>query len=227
MNLDALFALNCGMYVISAHYEGEINGCIINALIQVTAFPPQVIASLNKESYTLSLIKQGKYFGVSVLDRDTPLQVIGLFGFRSGRHTKKFDQVEYFLGKTGVPILSEHIVAYVEAKLVRSMDAGTHEILLGEVVETDFVNAEAVPMTYDYYRSVKGGKVPRTAATFKAEKVELEEVERYRCRVCGYVYDSRFGDPDSGVPAGTRFSDLPDTWVCPICGVGKDQFEKV
>ncbi|MBC7216580.1 MAG: rubredoxin [Candidatus Caldatribacterium sp.] len=215
------------MYVLSARHGEEVNGCIINALVQVTAFPPQIVASLNKESYTLPLVQQSGYFGISVLDQDTPLQVIGLFGFRSGKDTKKFDQVKYFLGKTGVPILAEHVVAFVEAKLVKSVDAGTHVLLLGEVVETDFVNAEANPMTYGYYRDVKGGKVPRTAATYKEEKVKPEEVGRYRCKVCGYIYDPRFGDPDSGIPAGTRFADLPDTWVCPICGVGKDQFERV
>lgn len=227
MNLDALFTLNCGMYVVATRYGEEINGCIINALVQVTAFPPQIIASVNKESYTLSLIEQSGYFSVSVLDQNTPLQTIGLFGFRSGRNTKKFDQVKYFLGRTGVPILSEHTVAYVEVKLVRSMDAGTHVVLLGEVIETEFINAQAIPMTYSYYRDVKGGKVPRTAATYKEEKGEIEKRERYRCKVCGYIYDSRFGDPDSGVPAGTKFADLPESWVCPICGVGKDQFERV
>lgn len=227
MNLDALFALSCGMYVVSAQHAGEINGCIVNALVQVTAFPPQVVVSINKESRTLSLIKQSGYFGVSVLDQDTPLQVIGLFGFRSGKDTQKFSQVRHFFGKTGVPILSEHVVAYVEAKLIRSMDAGTHELLLGEVVETEFLNAETVPMTYGYYRDVKGGKVPRTAATYKGEDMQPGEIERYRCKVCGYIYDPRFGDPDSGIPAGTRFADLPEDWVCPICGVGKDQFEKV
>lgn len=227
MNLDALFTVNCGMYVLSSRFGEEMDGCIVNALVQVTAFPPQVVVSVNKENVTLSLIEQSGYFAVSVLDQDTPLQVIGLFGFRSGRDTKKFEQVKYFLGKTGLPILAEHTVAYVEAKVTGRLDAGTHILFLGEVVETEFVNPQVLPMTYGYYRDVKGGKVPRTAATYKEEKVRQEEIERYRCKVCGYIYDSRFGDPDSGIPAGTRFADLPDTWVCPICGVGKDQFERV
>jgi rubredoxin len=45
--------------------------------------------------------------------------------------------------------------------------------------------------------------------------------------VCGYIYDPLKGDPDNGVAAGTAFKDLPDNWVCPECGVGKDSFEKV
>ena len=45
------------------------------------------------------------------------------------------------------------------------------------------------------------------------------------CPVCGYVYDPDKGDPDNGVAAGTAFDDLPGDWVCPVCGVTKEQFE--
>ena len=48
----------------------------------------------------------------------------------------------------------------------------------------------------------------------------------YVCIACGYVYDPEKGDPDSGIAPGTAFEDIPDTWVCPICGVGKDMFQK-
>lgn len=50
-------------------------------------------------------------------------------------------------------------------------------------------------------------------------------MKKYICKVCGYVYDPALGDPDSGVAPGTAFEQIPDTWVCPICGAGKDQFE--
>jgi len=49
-------------------------------------------------------------------------------------------------------------------------------------------------------------------------------MDKYKCLVCGYIYDPAAGDSTQGVPAGTPFEDLPDTWVCPECGVGKDQF---
>ena len=48
----------------------------------------------------------------------------------------------------------------------------------------------------------------------------------YRCSLCGYIYDPSAGDADSGVAPGTSFADLPDDWVCPTCGVGKDMFEE-
>lgn len=48
---------------------------------------------------------------------------------------------------------------------------------------------------------------------------------KYVCTVCGYIYDPEKGEPDSGVAAGTSWEDVPDDFVCPLCGVGKDQFE--
>jgi rubredoxin len=51
-------------------------------------------------------------------------------------------------------------------------------------------------------------------------------MDRYECQVCGYVYDPKNGIPDSGIAPGTRFEDLPDDWVCPVCGASKDDFEK-
>lgn len=61
-------------------------------------------------------------------------------------------------------------------------------------------------------------------------KIELMKggvnLAKWVCVVCGYVYDPAQGDPDSGVEPGTAFEDIPEDWVCPLCGVGKDQFEK-
>lgn len=51
-------------------------------------------------------------------------------------------------------------------------------------------------------------------------------MKKYVCQVCGYVYDEAAGDPDRGIAPGTQFEDLPDDWTCPLCGVGKDQFEE-
>ncbi|MCL2687361.1 MAG: rubredoxin [Methanobrevibacter sp.] len=51
-------------------------------------------------------------------------------------------------------------------------------------------------------------------------------MDKYICEMCGYMYDPEEGDPDNGVEAGTAFESLPDDWVCPICGVEKDEFVK-
>ena len=52
-------------------------------------------------------------------------------------------------------------------------------------------------------------------------------MDKYKCIACEYVYDPAIGDPDNGVSPGTPFESVPDSWVCPECGVGKEQFEKV
>lgn len=52
-------------------------------------------------------------------------------------------------------------------------------------------------------------------------------MDKYLCEVCGYVYDEADGDPDNGVDAGTVWENVPEDWVCPICGVGKEDFSKM
>lgn len=52
-------------------------------------------------------------------------------------------------------------------------------------------------------------------------------MKKYVCDVCGYIYDPAVGDPESGIEPGTSFEDIPEDWVCPLCGVGKDEFSVV
>jgi rubredoxin len=53
----------------------------------------------------------------------------------------------------------------------------------------------------------------------------IAPMKKYVCSVCGYVYDPAEGDPDGGIAPGTAFENLPDSWVCPVCGAGKEDFE--
>ena len=52
-------------------------------------------------------------------------------------------------------------------------------------------------------------------------------MDKWRCIACGYIYDPEKGDEDAGIDAGTSFDNLPGDWQCPVCGVGKDMFEKI
>lgn len=52
-------------------------------------------------------------------------------------------------------------------------------------------------------------------------------MQKWECIVCGYIYDPAAGDPGNGIPPDTPFENLPDDWLCPDCGVGKDQFQKL
>ena len=61
----------------------------------------------------------------------------------------------------------------------------------------------------------------------EGKKVKKKEFQmtKYECIPCGYIYDPEVGDPEYGIEPGTAFEDLPEDWTCPICGVGKDQFQ--
>lgn len=64
--------------------------------------------------------------------------------------------------------------------------------------------------------------------TGKKETIKRNDVlKKYRCKVCGYIYEPEKGDPDNGIKPGTPFQDVPEDWVCPECGVNKNQFEEI
>jgi flavin reductase (DIM6/NTAB) family NADH-FMN oxidoreductase RutF/rubredoxin len=230
MNTKALHKISYGLYIICSKNKEKINGQIANAIFQVTAEPQTVAISINKKNLTHEFIEKSKVFTISVLSEEAPMKFIGTFGFKSGRDINKFEGINYKIGKTKAPIVLDYSLAYIECKLLEKSDIGTHTIFIANVVDAETLS-EAKPMTYEFYHIVKGGFSPKTAPTYsnevdKNEKKEEIKMEKYVCKVCGYVYDPENGDPDGGIKSGTSFEDLPDDWVCPVCGAGKDQFEK-
>jgi len=231
VNIKALHKIGYGLYVVTSKKDNRLNGQIANTVFQVTSEPPTIAISINRNNLTWQFIKESRVFAASVLCQDTPLTFIGRFGFRSGRDTDKLNGVDYKIGNTGVPVVLEYATAYIEARVTQEMDVGTHTIFVGEVVNAEVISDEAC-MTYDYYHQIKGGKTPKAAATYVEEKVEakkgaISEMAKYRCKICGYIYDPAQGDPDGGIKAGTAFEALPDSWVCPVCGAAKSEFEKL
>ena len=229
MNPVALYKISYGLYIISSKSGDKLNGQIANTVNQVTATPEKIAIALNKENLTHDYILESKVFSASILSQDAPMELIGQFGFKTGRDVNKFTNIEYKLGKTGAPIVLDHTISFIEAELVDTMDVGTHTIMVGKVVDADVMNQQE-PMTYAYYHWVKGGKSPKNAPTYQAgleEATEQAVGEKYKCQICGYIYDPEKGDPEHGVDAGTTFADLHDSWVCPICGAAKDKFDPV
>lgn len=231
MNKGAFYKLSYGLYVITSGVEGKFNGQIANTVFQVTSEPSTVAVSINKQNYTHECIQSSRRFAVSILGEETPMTMIGQFGFKCGRDIDKFSGIEVRQGKTGIPIVTSHAVAFIEAEVMSEMDCGTHTIFLGQVVECDIIDGTAEPMTYAYYHKVKGGKSPKTAPTYQKEAPpqsasKAEKASRYTCTVCGYLYDPEKGDPEGKIKPGTRFEDLPAEWVCPVCGAPKDKFIK-
>jgi len=230
MDPKALHKISYGLYVICSKNGEKINGQIANALFQVTSQPPTIAVSINKQNLTHEYIGESKVLTISILSEQTPMTFIGNFGFKSGRDIDKFKKVNYKLGKNKVPIVIDYCLAYIEVRVTSKIDVGTHTIFVGKVEDGEILSDDK-PMTYEYYHEVKGGISPKTAPTYsemvdKVVKKEEGNMDKYVCKVCGYVYDPEKGDPDSGIEPGTKFEDLPDDWVCPVCGAKKEDFEK-
>lgn len=227
MNLKTLHKLGYGLYVVASRKGDQLNGQIANTVFQITSEPPTVAVSINKNNLTWEFIQESRVFTVSILCQDTPLSFIGHFGFKSGRDIDKLDGINYQIGQTKAPVVIDNAVAYLEAKLTNEMDLGTHTIFVGQIMDADVLNDKTC-MTYDYYHQVKRGTTPRTAPSYVEEKKEVtSKMVNYKCSVCGWVYDPEIGDPDSGIAAGTPFEQIPDDWVCPVCGAFKSDFERI
>jgi flavin reductase (DIM6/NTAB) family NADH-FMN oxidoreductase RutF len=165
MNVNALHKLGYGMYIIGAYKGDRLNGQVANTVFQVTSEPPTVAVSINKSNLTHEFIKETGVFSVAVLCQATPLAYIGGFGFKSGRDTDKLENKNYKIGETKAPIFLDHATAYLEAKVFKDVDVGTHTIFIGEIVAAE-VLTEDTCMTYEFYHQVKRGTTPKTAPSY-------------------------------------------------------------
>ena len=225
MDARAFRLVSYGLYIVTSKRGRELNGQIANTVFQVCAEPPVIAVCINKKNYTHKFIEESGVFAISILSKEAPMNLIGQFGFKSGRDIDKFENVNFKAGKTGAPLVTDFTVGFIEAEVMKSMEVGTHTLFVGKVVEASVLGREE-PLTYAYYHEIKGGRSPETAPTYiKSE--EVNKVDKYVCQICGYVYDPEKGDPDGGIAPGTAFEDIPDDWVCPVCGASKDQFKKM
>ena len=204
MDLNALFKMPYGLYLAGVEYRGKKNACIVNTVAQVTADPARLLVTMQKNNLTSEMALHKGSLAVSVLGRDFPLEKIQRFGYHSGREMEKFDGVPFYEDQHGNPYLTEGVAAIYGLKVERCIDVDTHWLFLCSL-ESCQALGESNAMTYDDYRILKSGGSPDAPAAAPAKK--------YTCMVCHYVYDGE-------IP----FADLPDDYVCPICGVGKEQF---
>lgn len=214
----AFHKLNYGLYIISTEHEGERAGCVVNTLQQVTADPIQVSVAVNKENRTADVIKQAGHFTASVLDETATMDLIGTFGFHSSTDTDKFADTQFATDANGLPYVTEHACARLSARVVNTVDVGTHYLFIGQVEQAENLSEEP-PMTYAYYYAVKGGKTPPKASSFDPNAAAFDAAATgntakvgWRCTICGYV---------------EYVDELPDDFVCPVCGVGKEMFERI
>lgn len=224
IDYEALLKVSYGLYVVCSGTREKGNGYISNTVFQVTSDPPRFATCCNKRNYTAGLIRETRLFSVSVLQMDTGTDTIGNFGYKTGKDTDKLQGMNIRFGETGVPIALNDAIACLEFRVTDTMDVGSHLLFVGDLVHAEVLDDRKDPLTYLHYRRTKKGEAPENAPTYidqsKLKKnAGRKELFRYQCPTCGYIYDEEKEE--------VRFSDLPDDWVCPVCGEKKSEFAKI
>ncbi|MDR1466455.1 MAG: flavin reductase [Treponema sp.] len=217
MDNTALWKLSYGLYVVGVKKEeGQFGGSVVDAVAQVSAGDqPALILSSMKNNLTCALIKSEGQFILSVLPANVDPFIVANFGFQSAREVNKWANVPYSL-KDGLPVL-DCAVAFVRCKVIESKELETHTLFICEIIDAQNSEPTVKPLLYaDYQENMKASASESFKKFKETGKAPAKKKVQWRCQICGYVYDG-------GVP----FEDLPDDWACPLCGVGKDAFEKV
>jgi flavin reductase (DIM6/NTAB) family NADH-FMN oxidoreductase RutF/rubredoxin len=243
MDHKAFTKISYGLYIVATAFEGEKAGYIANTVFQVTSSPPQIAISCHKDNHTLGVLQKSGVFAVSVLRKDTPAGLIGTFGYMSGKETDKFAGMNTIVKTSGAPVVLDSCVAWLDCRVEKTMDLGTHIVFVGLVLDSGICSDDE-SLTYDWYRTkfkllspknsptYIGSETPGTSAENVQQTVvpveqhaEPEDNEPYICVICGHVYYPEEGDPSLGIPPGTPFSDLPEEFRCPVCNAGKDYYK--
>lgn len=242
MKVKAFHKLSYGLYLIASEYQGKKSGYIANTAFQVTSEPPQMAISCHKDNFSAQIILNSGAFSASVLKREVNMKIIGDFGFMSSTDINKFEGINYLKGPSGSPIVTDSAVAWFDCKVVKSIDLGSHYLIIGEVIDSDELSDEE-PLTYQYYREKYKMFSPKNSPTYiekskldaetSATSVTVEvpehehifDGENYICQICGYTYNPEEGDPSIGIPPGTPFEKLPDDYKCPVCNASKEYFK--
>ncbi|MDO9256251.1 MAG: flavin reductase [Bacteroidales bacterium] len=224
IQFEALFKISYGLYIVSSGNKNRGNGFISNTFFQVTSEPPRFASCCNKDNFTAEMIKETGAFSVSVIHKDTDPEIIGRFGYKSGKDTDKLSGLNVKYGETGVPIVLYDCIAFLECKVVQTIDVGTHYMFIGQLIQSEIIDDSKDALTYLHYRQVRKGVAPKNAPTY-IDKLKLEAnhtetvFRKFECTACGYIYDEAEQE--------IKFADLPDDWVCPVCGSEKSDFIEI
>ena len=248
--------ISYGLYVLTARTGSFSNGCIINTLAQVTSSPNRVSVTVNKANYTCYMIAASGRFNVSMIDVTAGFDMFTHFGFSTGRWENKLYEYDHRLAENGIPYIAKGTCAYLSGEVVQSIDLGTHIMFIADVTAGEVLSDNA-PMTYAYYHANVKPKPAAPAADAEpgerwicnicgyiyeghlpddficplckhgaSDFSRLDEggeakaddkpaaadgEEKWVCSVCGYVHEGP----------------LPEDFVCPICGVGADEFTRL
>ena len=168
MDITTFSKLTNGVYVVASGDGEQQNAFIATTVVQVTAEPAKILVACNKNNFTTDLVRKYKGFSASVLHQNYKPTTMGTFGFRSGKDFNKFEHCNAFIfGKnTQVPIVLEDCMAWFECKLTHEIDAGTHILFIGEVLDAQILSENEEPLTYAYYHEIKKGVTAKNAPSY-------------------------------------------------------------
>lgn len=198
INPTALFNIGYGLYIITAREGNKDNGCIVNAVTQLTDKKLRVAVTINKQNLTHDMIKNTGVMNVNCLTEETPFAVFEYFGFQSGNSVDKFVSPHLNRSENGLVTQPDYSNAFFSLKVEQEIDLDSHTLFICEVTEAKTLSDKPT-MTYTYYhKNVKP----------KPEK----KSKGWVCTVCGYVYEGE---------------ELPEDFICPLCKHGVDAFKKL
>ncbi len=198
-DLNALFNIGYGLYVVTSNDGKKDNGLIVNTVTQVTNNPNRIAVTINKANYSHHIIKQTGIMNVNCLSVDAPFKVFENFGFRSGREADKFDGCNPPRSDNGLAFLPKYINSFMSLKVEQYIDLETHGMFICSITEARIIS-DAETMTYTFYQNNVKPK-PKT-----------DGIKGYVCKVCGYVYEGE---------------QLPEDFICPLCKHGAADFEPI
>lgn len=193
----ALQKIGYGLYLISTNHNGKDNACIINTAFQCAK--EMIAVSVTKTHHTCKLLLERGEFNLSVLSKEVDFDLIKRFGFQTGADVDKFEGFEGAVrAENGILRLNKRACAYFSARVLYRLDLDSHYLFVARLEKGEVLNDES-PCTYSYYHSDIKPKP-------KAEAGKSVWV----CRVCGYTHNGE---------------EPPE--VCPLCKVGKENFNKM
>jgi len=153
---EAFLKINYGLYVLTTKDETRDNGCVMDAVMQLTDEPPIIAFSINKVNLTHDMLLNSREFNISVLTNDAPKELFRVFSTKSGRDVNKFDEfTDVKRSSNGILYLSKFINARLSGKAVDIIDTGTHTLFKGEIMETEIFNDKETLTYSDYRKEIK------------------------------------------------------------------------
>ncbi|WP_296663980.1 MULTISPECIES: flavin reductase [unclassified Treponema] len=190
MDNKAMFNLSYGLFILTAKDGEKDNGCIVNTVGQVTSQPNRISLTVNKANYTHDMILKTKEFNVSVLAENSKFGTYKHWGFQSGRNTDKLESISFKRSANGLVYIAEETNAFLSAKVVSTLDLGTHTLFIADVTDGE-VLSQVPSATYSFYQN-----------NIKPKPASTEKKKGFICTVCGYIYEGET---------------LPDDFICPVC----------